>query len=137
MPHGVLAILPGDGAVVGRALVADRRVAGVVFTGSTATAQAINRALAARDGAIATLVAETGGINVMIVDSSALLEQAVSDIMVSAFDSARAALFGPALRLCAGGNRRRFGEDACGRDCRTQGWRSFDPVDRYRAGDRR
>ena len=88
VPHGVLAILPGDGAVVGGALVADRRVAGVVFTGSTTTAQAINRALAARDGAIATLVAETGGINVMIVDSSALLEQAVSDIMVSAFDSA-------------------------------------------------
>jgi RHH-type proline utilization regulon transcriptional repressor/proline dehydrogenase/delta 1-pyrroline-5-carboxylate dehydrogenase len=88
VPHGVLSILPGDGAVVGSALVADRRVAGVVFTGSTATAQAINRALAARDGAIAALVAETGGINVMIVDSSALLEQAVSDIMVSAFDSA-------------------------------------------------
>jgi RHH-type proline utilization regulon transcriptional repressor/proline dehydrogenase/delta 1-pyrroline-5-carboxylate dehydrogenase len=88
IPHGVLSILPGDGAKVGGALVGDRRVAGVVFTGSTATAQAINRALAARDGAIATLVAETGGINVMIVDSSALLEQAVADIMVSAFDSA-------------------------------------------------
>jgi RHH-type proline utilization regulon transcriptional repressor/proline dehydrogenase/delta 1-pyrroline-5-carboxylate dehydrogenase len=88
IPHGVLSILPGDGAKVGAQLVGDRRVAGVVFTGSTATAQAINRALAARDGAIATLVAETGGINVMIVDSSALLEQAVADIMVSAFDSA-------------------------------------------------
>ena len=88
IPHGVLSILPGDGAKVGARLVGDRRVAGVVFTGSTATAQAINRALAARDGAIATLVAETGGINVMIVDSSALLEQAVADIMVSAFDSA-------------------------------------------------
>jgi RHH-type proline utilization regulon transcriptional repressor/proline dehydrogenase/delta 1-pyrroline-5-carboxylate dehydrogenase len=88
IPHGVLALLPGDGAAVGGALISDHRVAGVVFTGSTATAQAINRALAARDGPIATLVAETGGINVMIVDSSALLEQAVSDIMVSAFDSA-------------------------------------------------
>ncbi|HEX4504965.1 MAG TPA: bifunctional proline dehydrogenase/L-glutamate gamma-semialdehyde dehydrogenase PutA [Alphaproteobacteria bacterium] len=88
IPHGVLSILPGDGAKVGAKLVGDRRVAGVVFTGSTATAQAINRTLAARDGAIATLVAETGGINVMIVDSSALLEQAVADIMVSAFDSA-------------------------------------------------
>lgn len=87
VPHGALALLPGDGAV-GAALVTDRRVAGVVFTGSTATAQAINRVLAARDGPIATLVAETGGINVMIVDSSALLEQAVADIMVSAFDSA-------------------------------------------------
>jgi len=88
IPHGVLSILPGDGMKVGAKLVGDKRVAGVVFTGSTATAQAINRALAARDGAIATLVAETGGINVMIVDSSALLEQAVADIMVSAFDSA-------------------------------------------------
>ena len=88
VPHGVLAFLPGDGAVVGGALVADRRVAGVVFTGSTGTAQAINRALANRDGPIASLVAETGGINAMIVDSSALLEQAVADIMVSAFDSA-------------------------------------------------
>ena len=88
VPHGVLALLPGDGATVGAALAADRRVAGVVFTGSTATAQAINRTLAGRDGPIASLVAETGGINVMIVDSSALLEQAVSDIVVSAFDSA-------------------------------------------------
>jgi RHH-type proline utilization regulon transcriptional repressor/proline dehydrogenase/delta 1-pyrroline-5-carboxylate dehydrogenase len=88
VPHGALALLPGDGAVVGGALVADRRLASVVFTGSTGTAQAINRALANRDGPIASLVAETGGINVMIVDSSALLEQAVSDIMVSAFDSA-------------------------------------------------
>jgi RHH-type proline utilization regulon transcriptional repressor/proline dehydrogenase/delta 1-pyrroline-5-carboxylate dehydrogenase len=88
VPHDVLSFLPGDGVTVGGRLVDDRRVAGVVFTGSTATAQAINRALAGRDGAIATLVAETGGINVMIVDSSALLEQAVSDIMVSAFDSA-------------------------------------------------
>jgi RHH-type proline utilization regulon transcriptional repressor/proline dehydrogenase/delta 1-pyrroline-5-carboxylate dehydrogenase len=55
-----------DGAKVGAKLVSDRRVAGVVFTGSTATAQAINRSLAARDGAIATLVAETGGINVPV-----------------------------------------------------------------------
>ncbi len=86
--HGVLSFLPGDGVSVGGTLVADRRVAGVVFTGSTATAQSINRALAAREGPIATLIAETGGINVMIVDSSALLEQAVADIMVSAFDSA-------------------------------------------------
>ncbi len=88
IPHGVLSILPGDGAAVGGRLVADPRTTGVVFTGSTVTAQAINRALASRNGPIATLIAETGGINVMIVDSSALLEQAVADIMVSAFDSA-------------------------------------------------
>ncbi len=87
VPFGVLACLPGDGTV-GGALVADPRIAGVVFTGSTTTARAINRALAGRDGPIAPLIAETGGINVMIVDSSALLEQAVADIMVSAFDSA-------------------------------------------------
>jgi RHH-type proline utilization regulon transcriptional repressor/proline dehydrogenase/delta 1-pyrroline-5-carboxylate dehydrogenase len=77
VPHGALSILPGNGVKVGSALAGDRRVASIVFTGSTATAQAINRALAARDGVIATLVAETGGIDVMIVDSSALLEQAV------------------------------------------------------------
>ncbi len=88
VPQGVLSLLPGDGATVGAALVADPRIAGVVFTGSTATAQSINQTLAGRDGPIATLIAETGGINAMIVDSSALLEQAVADIMVSAFDSA-------------------------------------------------
>jgi RHH-type proline utilization regulon transcriptional repressor/proline dehydrogenase/delta 1-pyrroline-5-carboxylate dehydrogenase len=88
VPGEVLAVLPGDGAAVGGRLVADPRIAGVVFTGSTATARAINLALARRDGPIATLIAETGGINAMIVDSSALLEQAVTDIVVSAFDSA-------------------------------------------------
>jgi RHH-type proline utilization regulon transcriptional repressor/proline dehydrogenase/delta 1-pyrroline-5-carboxylate dehydrogenase len=88
VPADVLALLPGDGAEVGGALTADPRLAGVAFTGSTATARIINRALAGRDGPIATLIAETGGINAMIVDSSALLEQATADIMVSAFDSA-------------------------------------------------
>ena len=88
VPAGVLAYLPGDGVTVGGALVADPRVAGVVFTGSTATARAINQTLAAREGPIAPLIAETGGINAMIVDSSALLEQATADIVVSAFDSA-------------------------------------------------
>jgi RHH-type proline utilization regulon transcriptional repressor/proline dehydrogenase/delta 1-pyrroline-5-carboxylate dehydrogenase len=88
VPAHVLALLPGDGAEVGGALTADPRLAGVAFTGSTATARLINRSLAGRDGPIATLIAETGGINAMIVDSSALLEQATADIMVSAFDSA-------------------------------------------------
>ncbi len=88
VPAGALSLLPGDGSKIGGLLLADPRVAGVVFTGSTATAQAINRILAARDGLIPTLVAETGGLNAMLVDSSALLEQAVADIMVSAFDSA-------------------------------------------------
>ena len=71
-----------------RALVADPRVAGVAFTGSTETARAINRVLAQRDGPIVPLIAETGGQNAMIVDSSALPEQVVADVVTSAFDSA-------------------------------------------------
>jgi len=88
IPSSVLAYLPGDGPTLGRALLADPRVAGVAFTGSTEVAQVINRQLGARDGPIATLVAETGGQNVMIVDSSALPEQVVLDVAASAFDSA-------------------------------------------------
>jgi RHH-type proline utilization regulon transcriptional repressor/proline dehydrogenase/delta 1-pyrroline-5-carboxylate dehydrogenase len=88
VPGDVLHLLPGDGPNVGAPLVADPRVAGVAFTGSTETAQAINRALAARSGPLATLIAETGGQNVMIVDSSALPEQVVRDVLISAFQSA-------------------------------------------------
>jgi len=88
VPPGVLHFLPGDGARVGGRAVADPRVAGVAFTGSTATARLINRALAARDGAIGTLIAETGGQNAMFVDSSALPEQVVKDAVYSAFNSA-------------------------------------------------
>jgi RHH-type transcriptional regulator, proline utilization regulon repressor / proline dehydrogenase / delta 1-pyrroline-5-carboxylate dehydrogenase len=88
IPGDVLHLLPGDGAAVGAALVADPRVAGIAFTGSTETARAINQALAARPGPIIPLIAETGGQNAMIVDSSALAEQVVADVLVSAFDSA-------------------------------------------------
>ena len=88
MPHDVVQLLPGRGEIVGAALVKDARVSGVVFTGSVETAQAINRALAARPGPIVPLIAETGGQNCMIVDSSALLEQAVDDVILSAFGSA-------------------------------------------------
>jgi RHH-type proline utilization regulon transcriptional repressor/proline dehydrogenase/delta 1-pyrroline-5-carboxylate dehydrogenase len=88
VPPEVLHFLPGDGPAIGGRLVADRRTAGVAFTGSTATAQAINRALAGRSGPIVPLIAETGGQNAMIVDSSALPEQAVVDIVESAFRSA-------------------------------------------------
>ncbi len=88
VPAAVLQYVPGDGASVGAALTADPRVAGVVFTGSNATALAINRALAARDGAIGTLIAETGGQNALIADSSALPEQLVKDALGSAFTSA-------------------------------------------------
>ncbi len=87
IPRDVLQLLPGDGAL-GAALVSDARIAGVAFTGSTSTAQAIARALAARDGALATLVAETGGVNAFIADSSALPEQLVPDVIASAFNSA-------------------------------------------------
>ena len=88
VPGEVLQFLPGDGATVGGRAVADPRVAGVAFTGSTETARLIQRSLAARDGAIATLIAETGGQNAMIVDSSALPEQVVVDAVASAFNSA-------------------------------------------------
>ena len=88
VPRHALQCLPGHGETVGRALTTDQRLAGVCFTGSTETAQTIHRAMATHLPADALLVAETGGINAMIVDSSALPEQAVADIMVSAFQSA-------------------------------------------------
>ncbi|WP_290783783.1 bifunctional proline dehydrogenase/L-glutamate gamma-semialdehyde dehydrogenase PutA [Arenimonas sp.] len=88
VPRDVLQFLPGDGATVGAALTRDARVAGVCFTGSTDTAWAINRSLAARNASIAALIAETGGQNALIADSSALPEQLVKDAMASAFDSA-------------------------------------------------
>ncbi|MFK2902711.1 bifunctional proline dehydrogenase/L-glutamate gamma-semialdehyde dehydrogenase PutA [Dyella ginsengisoli] len=88
VPEDVLQFVPGDGATVGAALTRDPRVAGVVFTGSTETAWAINRALAARNAQIAALIAETGGQNAMIADSSALPEQIVKDVIASAFQSA-------------------------------------------------
>jgi RHH-type proline utilization regulon transcriptional repressor/proline dehydrogenase/delta 1-pyrroline-5-carboxylate dehydrogenase len=87
IPDDVLQLVPGDGKV-GAALTSDRRLAGVAFTGSTDTAHAINRALAARSGPLATLIAETGGQNALIVDSSALPEQVTRDVMASAFQSA-------------------------------------------------
>jgi RHH-type transcriptional regulator, proline utilization regulon repressor / proline dehydrogenase / delta 1-pyrroline-5-carboxylate dehydrogenase len=87
IPASALQLLPGDGKV-GAALVADRRVAGVAFTGSTEVARAINRALAAKDAAIVPLIAETGGINPMIVDATALAEQVTDDVVTSAFRSA-------------------------------------------------
>ena len=87
IPADVLQLLPGDGGV-GAALVADPRIAGVAFTGSTETARAINQSLAGRDGPIVPLIAETGGQNAMIVDSTALPEQVVEDVIASAFQSA-------------------------------------------------
>ncbi|MES2906563.1 MAG: bifunctional proline dehydrogenase/L-glutamate gamma-semialdehyde dehydrogenase PutA [Pseudomonadota bacterium] len=88
VPQDVLSFLPGDGETIGAALVKDPRTAGVVFTGSNATAALIQRTLAAREGAIVPLIAETGGLNAMIIDSTALIEAAVKDTLRSAFDSA-------------------------------------------------
>ena len=88
VPEDVLHLLIGRGSTLGAAVVSDDRVTGVALTGSTLTAQTINRALAAKNGPINTLIAETGGQNVMIVDSSALPEQVTDDVMTSAFSSA-------------------------------------------------
>ena len=87
VPGSVLHLLPGTGAV-GAALVKAPRVAGVVLTGSNETGWAISSALTARRGAIVPLIAETGGLNAMIADSSALPEQVIRDVVRSAFDSA-------------------------------------------------
>ena len=88
IPPEALHVIPGPGESVGQALVADPRLAGVAFTGSTETAKAIHRTLAGRDGPIPALIAETGGQNAMIADSSALPEQVVLDAVTSAFNSA-------------------------------------------------
>ncbi len=88
IPEDVLQVIPGDGASVGAPLTASPDIAGVAFTGSTETAQIINKTLAARPGSIARFIAETGGQNCFIADSSALPEQLVKDIIASAFTSA-------------------------------------------------
>lgn len=86
IPAAALGLLPGDGRV-GAMLVQHKDVAGVAFTGSTAVAREINKTLAAKDGPIVPLIAETGGQNAMIVDSSALPEQVIDDVILSAFGS--------------------------------------------------
>ncbi len=87
IPASALQLVPGDGSI-GAALVAHGDIAGVVFTGSTEVARSINRTLAAKDGPIVPLIAETGGINAMIVDATALPEQVADDVVTSAFRSA-------------------------------------------------
>jgi RHH-type proline utilization regulon transcriptional repressor/proline dehydrogenase/delta 1-pyrroline-5-carboxylate dehydrogenase len=87
LPAGACQVLVGDGHL-GAEIVAHKNVAGVAFTGSTEVARFINRSLAAKDGPIVPLIAETGGQNAMLVDSSALLEQVVDDVLLSAFGSA-------------------------------------------------
>lgn len=88
VPKSVLQLLPGRGGIVGAKISSDPRIDGICFTGSTATAQTINKAMAANLAPEAPLLAETGGLNAMIVDSTALPQQAVRDIVASAFQSA-------------------------------------------------
>lgn len=88
IPVGALHLLPGAGGKIGPLLFNDQRVKGIVFTGSTETARVINQGIAQRPGAIIPFIAETGGQNAMLVDSSALPEQVVSDVINSAFNSA-------------------------------------------------
>jgi len=88
VPEDILQLLPGTGAEIGTALTSDPRIDGVCFTGSTTTAQRINRSMAQNLAPHAPLIAETGGLNAMIVDSTALPEQAIGDILASAFQSA-------------------------------------------------
>lgn len=91
IPRFALQLLPGQGETIGARLVADERVRGVMFTGSTAVAHILQQTLAGRldsEGHPVPLIAETGGLNAMIVDSSALTEQVVTDVMASAYDSA-------------------------------------------------
>ncbi len=91
VPRSALQLLPGQGETIGAQLVADERVRGVMFTGSTEVAHILQKTLAGRldsEGRPVPLIAETGGLNAMIVDSSALTEQVVTDVMASAYDSA-------------------------------------------------
>ena len=107
IPGDVLHLLPGTGETVGAPLVADPRVAGVAFTGSTETARPYQpRRWRAASGPIVPLIAETGGQNAMIVDSSALAEQVVADVLTSAFDSAGQRCSATAPALSAGRHRR-------------------------------
>jgi RHH-type transcriptional regulator, proline utilization regulon repressor / proline dehydrogenase / delta 1-pyrroline-5-carboxylate dehydrogenase len=88
VPHDVLQLAPADGPLFGASALTHPALAGVAFTGSTATAATINRTLAAREGPIVPLIAETGGVNAMIVDATALPEQVVDDVIASSFTSA-------------------------------------------------
>lgn len=88
IPENVVQFVPGDGERLGPSLLSQQELAGVVFTGSYRTAKVINQQLAARNGALIPLIAETGGQNILIADSSALPEQLVKDVLHSAFNSA-------------------------------------------------
>ena len=137
VPADVLQFLPGRGAEAGARLVANPAVVGVVFTGSTETAVAINRGLAARNGAIATLIAETGGQNAMIVDSTALAEQVVIDVVQSAFNSAGQRCSALRVLYVQRDVADRIVELLAGHMARVANWRSGTARYRRRPGDRR
>ena len=128
VPRNALRLLPGDGERSARRWSSDPRIAGVAFTGGTETAQGIARALAARPGPIVPFIAETGGINAMIVDSSALAEQVVTDVLACAFGSAGQRC--SALRLLC------LQEDIADRVLRHAARRDGDAGDRRSAGSR-
>ena len=136
LPPGVLQLLPGDGSV-GAALVKDRRIAGIAFTGSNATGWSIQSGLADRRGAMVPLIAETGGLNAMIADSSALPEQAIRDVVRSAFELGGPALLGGPAVLRAGG-RGPADDRHAGGGCRGARYRRPPRLrHRHRPGDRR
>ena len=136
VPEDALILLPG-GPAVGARLVADPGIAGVAFTGSTHTAWAINRALATKDGPIVPLIAETGGQNAMLVDSSALPEQVVADVLEFVIPLGRPTLLGAARAVRAGRHRAARARDAGRRHAGAPDRRSGTPRDRRRPGDRR
>ena len=104
VPPQVVHLVPTPGRLFGEIALAHPALAGVAMTGSTATALTINRAMAGRGGVIVPLIAETGGVNAMIVDATALPEQVVDDVVSSAFMSAGSAVLGAALVVLAGRN---------------------------------
>ena len=136
VPATALQLLPGDGHV-GATLTAHRDIDGVVFTGSTEVARSINRALAAKEGPIAPLIAETGGINAMIADATALPEQVADDAVTSAFRSAGQRCSALRLSVRPGRCRRPHDRDDRGRGARAFNRRSARPRHPHRSRDRR
>ena len=137
IPEDVLQLLPGDGPSVGGPLTADPRIAGVCFTGSTDVARLIERQLAETAAPDAMLIAETGGLNAMIVDSTALPEQAVRDILASAFQSAGQRCSALRLLYVQKDVETKVRRDAEGRDGGAERRRSLVDRHRCRPGHRR
>ncbi len=140
IPEGVVQLLPGRGETVGAGLVGDERVKGVMFTGSTEVARLLQRNVAGRldsQGRPIPLIAETGGQNAMIVDSSALTEQVVIDVVSSAFDSAGQRCSALRVLCLQEDSADRVIEMLKGRDGREPPRQSGAPVRGHRPGDRR